>query len=56
VEDLNHECKLKLGTRGSHLQSQLLGRLRLEGSWFKASMGKKLARLHLNTEKLGVVA
>jgi hypothetical protein len=28
----------------------------LEGSWFEASLGKKLVRPHLNQKELGVVA
>jgi hypothetical protein len=35
---------------GSHLQSQLLGRQRLEGSWFEASLGKTFVRPLLSQE------
>jgi hypothetical protein len=37
---------------GSYLSSQLLGRLRLGGSWFQARLSKKFSRLHLNRIKL----
>jgi hypothetical protein len=43
----------KLGTGGSHLQSQLRERLRLGGLQFQGSPGQK--KFNLNGKKLGVV-
>jgi hypothetical protein len=33
---------------GTHLESQLIGRQRLERLWFRASPGKKLGKPHIN--------
>jgi hypothetical protein len=41
---LTKKYKVKPSTRGSHLQSQLLGRLRSAESRFKASLGKQFVR------------
>jgi hypothetical protein len=43
-----------LATGGSHLQSYLLRRQRLGGSWFEVSLRKQFVRPHLkNTNKKG---
>jgi hypothetical protein len=52
----NSKDKPKPDVSSSHLKSQLLGRLRSKGLWFKDQPGKKFLRPHLNGKKLSVVA